>query len=117
MRVYLAGPMTGLPRYGFDAFEAAAADVRALGATVWSPHERDLELGFDPERPIEEQGFDLRAALEADVQEVTRADVVALLPGWEASLGSMIELVTADAAGIPALPLDELLQLLAPDAA
>lgn len=36
-RVYIAGPMTGLPEFNYPAFNACAADLRAKGflCTEW----------------------------------------------------------------------------------
>jgi hypothetical protein len=53
MKVYLAGPMTGYPRWNFDAFDEAARQLRSDGHDVVSPHELDLERGFDPDAPVE----------------------------------------------------------------
>ncbi len=103
LKVYLAGPMTGLPRWNFDAFAEAAAWLRARGAVVTSPHEIDLADGFDPDS--DGADFDLRRALERDVEAVLAADVVALLPGWETSPGVMVEVLTAEGASIPYAPL------------
>lgn len=41
MRVYLAGPMRGVPHFNFPAFHAAAAELRARGYVVFSPAEAD----------------------------------------------------------------------------
>lgn len=38
-RIYLSGPMTGLPDYNYPAFNAEAARLRALGYTVENPAE------------------------------------------------------------------------------
>ena len=103
LRVYVAGPMTGLPRWNFDAFAAAAAALRRLGAVVTSPHEIDLADGFDPDG--DGAGFDLRRALERDVEEVLSADLVVLLDGWEVSSGVMVEILAAEGAGIPYAPI------------
>jgi hypothetical protein len=43
-RVYIAGPMTGIPQFNFPAFDALAASLREQGWDVVSPAEMD-----DPE--------------------------------------------------------------------
>lgn len=106
-RVYLAGPMTGLPRWNFPAFESAAFRLRLHGFDVWSPAERDLEIGFDP--ASDGEGFDLRAALEADVEALLGCDVIALLPGWEDSPGVAIEILAGEGVGVFALPVADLI--------
>lgn len=99
MRVYLAGPMTGYPEWNFPAFRDAALTLRLRGYSVWSPAERDLANGFDPESDGE--GFDLEAALRDDIAAVLAADAVVVLPGFEKSAGVLVEILTAEAAGIP----------------
>lgn len=100
-RLYIAGPMTGRPRWNFDAFAAAARALRAAGYEVTSPHEADLERGFDPDAPVEEFTREhLLKALERDAIMVLRADGVALLDGWADSKGATAEAALAVAAGI-----------------
>lgn len=106
VRVYVAGPMTGLPRFNFDAFEEACDRLRADGYFVTSPHEMDLAQGFDPDS--DGAGHDLRAALEADIAAVIAADVVVLLPGWELSPGVMVEVLVASAHGVPCVPIEDM---------
>ena len=36
-RIYVAGPMSGLPAFNFPAFHEAAADLRACGFDVVNP--------------------------------------------------------------------------------
>ena len=71
-RIYIAGPMTGLPDLNFPAFHAEAARLRALGYEVSNP----AEINPDPTAGWE-------ACMRADIAELVKCDGVALLPGWE----------------------------------
>lgn len=112
MKVYLSGPMTGLPEFNFPAFHAGAAELRAAGYEVANPAEEDLNDGFNPsiDDPAD---LDLRAALERDIEAVLACDALVLLPGWMDSPGTAVEVLTARAMGIPVLTLDEALALAA----
>lgn len=98
---YIAGPMRGYDQFNFPAFLEAAEKLRDAGYVVLSPAEHDLAGGFDPTRPMEEQGFDLRDALLWDITAVLNSDLVVVLNGWEASQGAQAEIAVALAAGIP----------------
>lgn len=111
MKIYLAGPMRGLPEFNFPAFHAAAAELRRAGHTVFSPAERDTaQYGTDiskgnatgsEEEAVKEHGFSLREALGADLEYICHhAEVIAILPGWETSKGVAAELATARALGL-----------------
>lgn len=105
MKLYLAGPMTGYPRWNFDAFERGASALRSAGFEVVSPAEIDLAHGFDPDAPPELfTREDLIAALRRDFDLVLQSDGVALLDGWRHSKGALAERAVARAAGIPARP-------------
>lgn len=110
MKIYLAGPMRGIPEFNFPAFFAAAQMLRAMGHTVFSPAEKDNErhgtdiskgnATGDEAQATKEHGFNLREALALDLDFICReADAVALLPGWERSKGATAEKATADALG------------------
>ena len=102
MKVYLAGPMRGYPRYNFDSFEHAAGVLRHWAIQVISPAEHDLEQGFDPNLTLEEQDFDLGAALLWDLTQIaTEVEAVVVLPGWERSQGTAAEMALARAVGKP----------------
>lgn len=105
--IYISGPMTGLPLFNFPAFAEAAREIRSLGFAVLSPHEFDLEEGFEP--GDDHSDFDLRAALERDLRAVEEADAVVVLPGWQDSPGAVLEVLLAEAYGKPWAPLDEAL--------
>ena len=106
MNLYLAGPMSGIPRWNFDAFLEAAALLRAAGYEVVSPAEIELEAGFDPDAPVTDYTpADYAAAMRRDIQLILDVDGVALLPGWSSSRGAKVEAAVASAVGIPALVL------------
>lgn len=111
MKIYVAGPMRGIPEFNFPAFNAAAARLRAEGHTVFNPAERDNERhGVDISKgnaagcediAAKEHGFDLRVALGEDLAFIcAHADAVAVLPGWENSRGARAEVATAKALGL-----------------
>lgn len=107
MRIYLAGPMRGIPEFNFEAFGNATGALRRKGHTVFSPAERDLDAGFDPtgmtgNEDLSEHGFDLREALGVDLAYICEhADAVAVLPGWAKSSGARAEVAAAWALGVP----------------
>lgn len=98
MKVYLAGPMRGLPEFNFPAFFEAARRLRLGGLDVMSPAEHDVEEGFDYTKGTLD-GFDLIAAFRWDIDQVLSVDAIVLLPGWEKSSGVAGELAVARAVG------------------
>lgn len=107
MRVYLSGPMRGIPEWNYPLFNAAAAEIRARGHECFNPAEHDG--GVDPtgltgHEDLGELGFDLRAALEADTTWICReAEAILVLPGWERSKGAAAEVALGRALGLPIL--------------
>ena len=88
-RIYLSGPMTGLPDFNFPAFHAAAQDLRARGHHVVNPAE------------ITPEGEKTWAnCMRADIKALCDCDVIALLPGWEGSPGAHLELHIAHRIGM-----------------
>jgi hypothetical protein len=107
-KVYLAGPMRGIPEFNFPAFHRHAALLREMGYFVFNPAERDNERhGTDisagntagcEEVAAAQHGFNLREALCEDLRFITmEADAIALMPGWENSKGARAERATAEA--------------------
>ena len=106
MKIYLAGPMRGMPEFNFPAFHTAAAELRAAGHIVFNPAEADEEIygetfsvgnaAGDEDVAALTHGFDLRKALGKDLSWIcAEADAVALLPGWQSSKGALAERATA----------------------
>jgi hypothetical protein len=112
MRIYLAGPMRGIPQFNFPAFHRAAAQLRAQGHYVFNPAERDEEAHGNEVsnsatgnlKDVAHTGFNHREAMKADVDWICdHADAIALLPGWEKSKGARAELALAECIGIRVL--------------
>lgn len=96
MKIYIAGPMTGLPNFNYPAFFAAADQLQALG--------------HDPINPARAQGREgcktwldyMRAALI----DLAIADGLAMLPGWQDSRGAAFEYRVGHDLGLEVRPLD-----------
>jgi hypothetical protein len=87
-RIYVSGPMTGIPDHNFPAFNAEAARLRALGYEVVNP----VDVNPDHGTPWAE-------CLRNDLLALLQCDGIALLPGWESSRGAALELHVARALG------------------
>jgi hypothetical protein len=109
MKIYLAGPMRGIPNFNFPAFDAAAAKLRDQGHTVFNPADNDRAIygdtflnatGCDKQADAE-HGVSRRRLLGDDLAWIcAEADGIALLPGWRGSLGATAEHATAVALGL-----------------
>lgn len=98
-RIYIAGPMSGLPGNNYDAFHAAATALRARGFEVENPAE-------NPEPPCGSWLAYMRMA----VVQVAKVDTLVLLPGWERSKGARVEFNLAVGLGLSVETLDAALR-------
>ena len=98
-RIYISGPMTGLPNLNFPAFNAAAEVLRVNGFDPVNP----VDINPDPKAKWVE-------CMRKDIPAVCTCDAVALLPGWENSRGSHLEVQVAHALGLKIRTLQALLQ-------
>lgn len=92
MIVYLAGPMSGLPDFNYPAFHAAEEELRAAGHVPINP----ARHGSDPRSGDWEWSDYIRRT----IRDLTQADGIHLLPGWEKSRGATLEKTIADALGL-----------------
>lgn len=90
-RIYIAGPMTGLPGHNFLAFHVAAKRLRQIGWDVVNPAEN-----FGGRTDLPRQTY-----LRADVALLVQCDAIAMLPGWQDSLGAALEYLLACEFGMP----------------
>ena len=111
MKIYIAGPMSGIPQYNFPAFFAAADLLREQGYDVICPAEMDDE---------EDKGLAMQSSdgmgfarktwgdfLARDVKLIADdVDGVAVLPGWEDSRGARLECFVATSVNKPVFNLE-----------
>lgn len=81
MKLYLAGPMTGLPELNYPAFHAAAAALRALGHVVVNP----------AENPVPPCGGTWVGYMRISVKQLADVEAVVMLPDWQSSPGALLE--------------------------
>lgn len=77
-RIYLSGPMTGLPDFNYPAFNAEAARLRALGYEVVNPAENPPQASWAD-------------YMRQDIPQLLTCDTLALLPAWHNSRGAKLE--------------------------
>ena len=89
LRIYVAGPMTGLPELNFPAFHAATATLRAQGHEVVNPAEinPDVTMAW-------------HACMRRDIAELVTCDAIHLLNGWQHSKGATLEHHIAERLGL-----------------
>lgn len=88
-RVYLAGPMTGMPGFNYPAFNAKAAELRARGWHVENPAE-------NPAPPC----GSWKGYMRMSIWQLTTCEAIYLLPGWASSQGAAMEYSIAQALGL-----------------
>lgn len=103
--IYLSGPMTGKPNYNRELFNEVAEALTEGGWAVFNPAANELELFGSYEACdkalVEDRQEALRMLLRADLEYITQwAEAIAMLPGWETSLGARAEHATAVALGL-----------------
>lgn len=98
MKIYIAGPMTGLPEFNYPAFREAEARLMSLDYETLNPITAEAEN--DTGKPQTWQWY-MRRALRL----VSEAEGVALLPGWTKSKGACLERDVATRLGLDVRPI------------
>lgn len=94
-RIYIAGPMTGLPDFNYPAFNQEAERLRALGYHVENPAD-------NPEPPCKSWSGYMRMA----IPQLVSCDTLASLPGVGNSRGGRIEVQLAIDLGMKVISAD-----------
>lgn len=90
-RIYLAGPMTGIPEDNHPAFDEASRGLEAMGWAVHSPassYNRSQTLPYE-------------LYMHAAVTLLLQADAIALMDGWQGSRGALMEILLAQRLQLP----------------
>jgi len=95
MKVYIAGPMRGYPKFNHPAFDQAEKVLRSMGYDPVNPArlDRDSELNYADHDDIPNNV--LRDIIQRDITALLGCEAVALLPGWNDSSGAKLEIATA----------------------
>ena len=97
-KIYIAGPMRGLPDFNYPKFNQYAQAHRMAGWFVVNP----VEIGADYGTPdqINADPALLAAVMAAELHALETCDAIYLLDGWQNSEGARKELAAAIAYGL-----------------
>jgi hypothetical protein len=99
MKVYLAGPMSGIPAFNFPEFKRVTALLRSCGWEVISPAEEDHKEGIGAAAEASPDGdptgmpITWGSFLARDVKLIADGGIqgIVFLKGWEKSRGARLE--------------------------
>lgn len=91
MKVYVAGPMTGLPDFNYPAFFHAAEQLAAAGIEPINPARAEGREGCTTWLDF----------MRLSLIDIAACDGIAILPGHQNSRGARLEVTIADALGLP----------------
>jgi len=104
MKIYIAGPMTGLPEWNFPAFFEAEEQLIALGHKPVNPAHNDgatVQEALDSAGSSSAPNNPWRWYMRRDLPHVLEVDALCVLPGWRKSKGASLEVHVAKAIGLP----------------
>jgi len=96
VKIYISGPITGIPDGNRRAFSMASMQLDIAGHESVSPHNNGLPADAS-----------WQEHMRADIRILMDCEGMALLPGWRQSKGAQIERDLALSVGIVVKPLEE----------
>ncbi len=100
MKIYISGPMRGIPEWNHPAFDAAAVRIAAAGHDPVSPAELDRK---SPAPVFVDTPQGMRVVMQRDTNAIFECDAIAVLPGWRQSAGAVAEVALSCVLSMPAL--------------
>lgn len=99
-RLYLAGPMAGMPDHNYPLFHSEAARLRGLGYEIINPAE--INLGADSVKHVtmQEQTRHWQQCMKKDIAALLTCSGIVLLPGYHYSGGALLEASLARTLGL-----------------
>ena len=97
MRLYIAGPMTGLPDFNYPAFFKAADELEAAGYETINPARAEGREGLSIWLDF----------MRASLRDIADCDGIATLDGWQDSRGARLEARLAWDLDLPCRPASE----------
>lgn len=101
MKLYIAGPMTGIAQFNYPEFFKVASGLRDLGYTVINPAETNGPTVESALADVEANPRSWEYYMRKDLNSVSQVDGLCVLPGWQNSKGARLEVTVAKALGIP----------------
>lgn len=104
MKVYISGPISGLPDGNRAAFAEAVALLRATGHEPVNPHDISVDHDGPCRGPATRDPLDRHrygCYLTADFRALLKCDAITFLAGWTRSHGSSSERTVAKLIGLP----------------
>jgi len=101
MKIYIAGPMRGLPNNNFEAFDEAEKRWQEAGWTVFSPAQLWRAIKYPTETVQDLENRERTSlAIQFDLACIHTCHAIGLLPGWKESRGTAVELALAQVLGL-----------------
>ena len=94
MKIYLSGPMTGMPDYNMPEFDRVAGLLHKMGHQVYNPADTNDDFLQDRRR----------VWVQHCTWIINEAQALVYLPGSEKSVGAQVEIRLAEAMDVPCIP-------------
>lgn len=103
MRVYISGPIAGMPNRNEEAFRQAATYIESLGHKTLVPHDIPayMHMGACPPGYAEGDGHSSACWIRNDlIQMLMYCQAIYFLAGWEMSRGARAEHLVGTLSGL-----------------